>query len=311
MAALALGALGGLAIGALSGGCVSMPFMSVGCSQDATAQIVNELTLELGNFFAVNADTKVSNIVQSVQTLTVNNLAGGILYCPGGINLEQNNVLNASVMTAVNNDITIDIQNSLITLIDNAADALAQDARDFLSRALGTTDTNAVAMIKNALHTAVTNEVKVDAITNIINRVLVQQDMVFNNAGTVYSDTCTFSQTATTDFYAQQTITNIVKSSALTEIQTQLTNQAIAEATTGKTKDKSALWITLGVILGVGLLAGVIFLIVRASKSKAAAASPIQPAPPYNPYASAYRPPAGPPISPQAVQATSVRAVKA
>lgn len=305
MALAALGALGGIAIGALGGGCVSMPFVSVGCSQDATAEIVNDLTTEVGNFFGVRAQENVSSFVSTVQKITINNLDGAEFYCPGGITIINESLINAKVMTEVNSDIVVDIQNDLITLIDNAAEALAQDQRDFLSRALGTTDNNAVAIIKNSLHTAVTNEVNIDAVTNIVNRVSVSQEIVFNNiASSFYSDNCTFTNTATTNFYAQQLITRIVRSSALTSIQQQLDNQARAEATTGKTKDKTLLYIILGSILGIGILGGIIFLIARARRNQAAAVAP-QPAPP-PPYA-AFRPP-----PPQfAPQPAAIRAVAA
>jgi large-conductance mechanosensitive channel len=220
--------------------------------------------------------------------------------CGTGLNVAQSSFLQAKIMSSVTNDITVEIANDLKTLVDSSASALSQDSRDFLSRALGTTATDAVATITNALHTAIDNEVNVSNTTTIVNNIQVNQTTIFNNYGSLSAQACNFDQNATTIFYAQQTISNIVKSSALTTIQQQLQSQAEAEATTGKTKNKTLIWIILGVILGVGLIIGAIVLFISLrNKNKMQTVSTVKPAT------------TAPLPSAQSIQATSTRAVKA
>mgnify|MGYP000175353959 CR=1 FL=1 len=193
---MALFALGAAAIGALGGSCVSVPLMTIGCDQTSSATVVNQVTNTVENAIDINSTNRVSNVTAIVQSVTVNILPGGVVNC-GTFEVNQDAVLDAKIITDVTEQMTNDIKTNIIDLVNSSADALSQDSRNFLERALGTTATEAIANIKTTLTNIVNSTVTIDLVTEARNSASISQFIEFNVAGGLFSDTCVFDQRAT------------------------------------------------------------------------------------------------------------------
>lgn len=204
-------------------GCVDLCVISVDCGKDVSVNIaVKQTTETITEVINKNKQSAITSIDLG-QDIEVD-ITGKITN--SNINLQ--NVLKGkiSVLNNLSQEITTQIQQNIIDLINNNVKQLSETQTELLSKAIsGSTTTNVSSELSNIVKNVITNE----NINNIISNAYTLQKNKLTIHGDIDGSTITIGNTMLVDLTIQNIAKMIVNNNAISLIQTQIDNDVSQE----------------------------------------------------------------------------------
>jgi hypothetical protein len=258
---LAVGAIGvGVAITALSGKCLDLGIISVGCSQDQALTISNRLQQ------TITQDVKQSAKASIVQTTTAQNVLEFIdikSLCKD-LNINQSITGNINYVAKISQTLDSEIKASMTEYVDTAIDALNEAQKSFLSGAM---NGKQAVDLRNELVQAINMSVTQESLGSILQTINVGNTL--RVSGILQGDSCNFNQNIVLDVFSTAVITQVMKN-----VMSGVLVQDIIQNVKLVQKTKSSLtwlWILLGIVALLGLIGLVWFIYKKQHGSSSSA----------------------------------------
>jgi hypothetical protein len=213
--------------------------------------------------------TKITNTNKSDSQInqTVNLVNNGTLNCTGGFKINQTGKAVVFGLSEITAEQTADLSAKVAAEYQVAAKQAAEQANQDLNFGSFNFGSNAtkivnesIAISEIAVRTSLSNDIKQSATTNqVINFEIGRLGIV------TVEGACIFDQNASIEMIAQnaaQSITDVLLATDAGQKLQLSIDQAVAQKNKGI--NLTVLYITIGVIVGIGIIAGIILAVLKA-----------------------------------------------